>query len=308
MLEHFENMNAALFAHGIETRPILPDLVSVVQSAYFDSSHAYVDEIERGKICALFKTRDGAHLGEAAGDLADTMRRILHHREIDVMWADDGKDRNVLNRVLASKSAVLVMCREGDTIDPRVYDAAAMVLRLEMNGNLLGRVCRHFWNDDYDRKLNHGADAYTLTDVLVAARGATSSVSFFERLYGPRRAEPVVEAPAKPPRMKLSDMSGFGPARTWGLQLAEDVRAYRAGDISWSDVDSGLLLSSPPGGGKTLFAAALAAELECEFVPTQYSEGEGSDSRITKGMEKLFARAVLACVESGVLIHGAEAA
>ncbi len=37
-----------------------------------------------------------------------------------------------------------------------------------------------------------------------------------------------------------------------------------------------------------MFAAALAAECECEFVATSYSEWEGSDNRITKGMEKIF--------------------
>lgn len=87
------------------------------------------------------------------------------------------------------------------------------------------------------------------------------------------RPEPLLTAGEighKPP-MTVETLSGYGRTKDWALDLKADLDDYLASILAWSEMSTKLLLSGPPGTGKTTFARALCNSLQVPLVVTSVS-------------------------------------
>lgn len=91
----------------------------------------------------------------------------------------------------------------------------------------------------------------------------------------------------------LHDLSGYGEAKVWGVELAEDLAAWKTGVLAWDDVDCGILLSGPPGSGKTSYAAALAKTCGVPLILGSAArwQATGHLGDMLKAMRKAFSEA-----------------
>jgi cell division protease FtsH len=115
-------------------------------------------------------------------------------------------------------------------------------------------------------------NSLTLADLPLAVcadRSADACIAALERLLA--RQDAVDDGPT------LHDLPAYGEAGEWGLACAADLLGYKAGRISWDDVDHrAALLSGPPGVGKTAWAHALARTAQVPIVATSVAQWNAS--------------------------------
>jgi ATP-dependent Zn protease len=100
-----------------------------------------------------------------------------------------------------------------------------------------------------------------------------------------------VERPKHP---ELRRLAGVDEAKRFGENLANDLAAYKAGQIEWSDIDPGCLFYGPPGTGKTTVAKAIAAHSDAGYIETSYAawaQGTEGGNDIVANIRATFALA-----------------
>jgi cell division protease FtsH len=173
--------------------------------------------------------------------------------------------------------------------------AADMTVRIASpDGGVLRRAMRLCLDGQVPRAVDDAVAAgLDLDDLVAAFRPGSTPSEAIARLRTAAAARSGVAAGIDLPDLETA--VEYGAARTWGLALARDIADFRAGRITWAEIDRGAVLHSEPGFGKSFFARILARA--CGIPLVVFSIGElfassrGDLDGVIKLMRSFFERA-----------------
>lgn len=181
-------------------------------------------------------------------------------------------------------------------LSPELLASADYRLRIPPPTNAqLSATLRAFYGNKRIGKLppNIGAKAHA-SAIFAAMRPAENAGRAVARLYelDKRLRGGVAQRAANPTGPTLSELTGYGAAKDWGLALAQDLQAYRRGELVWAELSTAALLHGAPGTGKTLFASALARSCGIPIISTSlgqlFASTDGFLNSMTKALDEIF--------------------
>jgi AAA+ superfamily predicted ATPase len=245
-------------------------------------------------------TADGVDTDSYSNSVMDALYQTKHypeHQMAVVVVEQDEKPRRIISNFASncgSAPRAIVLTEKLDALPPVVVLAVDQVIQIgAVDGRALKAACAVVLKLEMSLQDAEALCRFPMDQVYAVLRRGRKVSDILDRLSKiPVQHEEPTKRQSKEP-LALEAMHGYGEAKRWGLELARDLADWKTGQISWDDVDRGILLSGPPGVGKTVFAQALAKQCEVPLIASSLGQWQatGHLGDLLKAMRGDFRRA-----------------
>lgn len=214
-----------------------------------------------------------------------------------MMIAATDKPRTILKRMdgdFSRKRRLLIFREQGAELPFQVSLKVDVEVDIPPISTMDFRIgCRIAYQMDVSPSEAEAAMSYPLLHVWAALRRGRPIGNALARLAEASALDAKPSSATSESLPPLQDMFGYGQAQDWGMELAQDLIDWQRGKIDWSEVDTGIVLSGPPGVGKTQFAAALARQCNVPIIATSLArwQSRGHLGDLLKAMRADFEKA-----------------
>ncbi|WP_349508016.1 AAA family ATPase [Ensifer sesbaniae] len=214
-----------------------------------------------------------------------------------MMIAATDKPRTIIKRLegdCSRKRRLLILREQGAELPIQVMLGVDVEVDIPSISTMDFRIgCRIAYRIDVTPSEAEAAMSYPLPHVWAALRRGRPIRNALARLADASDLDVKQSRDKRQDLPLLQDMYGYGGAKEWGLELAQDLIDWQRGRIDWSEVDTGIVLSGPPGVGKTQFAAALARQCSVPIIAASLArwQARGHLGDLLKAMRSDFDKA-----------------
>lgn len=214
-----------------------------------------------------------------------------------MMIATTDKPRTILKRMdgdFSRKRRLLIFKEQGAELPFQVSLKVDVEVDIPSISTMDFRIgCRIAYQIDVSPSEAEAAMSYPLLHVWAALRRGRPIGNALARLAEASALDAKSSSAKSESLPSLQEMFGYGQAKDWGMELAQDLIDWQRGKIDWSEVDTGIILSGPPGVGKTQFAAALARQCNVPIIATSLArwQARGHLGDLLKAMRGDFEKA-----------------
>jgi cell division protease FtsH len=243
---------------------------------------------------------DGVDTDSYSNSVMDALykTRFYDQQEMAVVVIEEGEKPKRIVETFAMKcgsaARAIVLTTSTDALPPAVMLAVDKVIQIgSVDGRAMQAACAVVLNMKISLQNANMLCSFPMEQVYAVLRRGRKISDVLSRLaeIPPETDEPERKQSRDTPALEA--MHGYGEAKRWGMELARDLADWKTGVISWDDVDRGILLSGPPGVGKTVFAQALAQQCNVPLIASSLGQWQstGHLGDLLKAMRGDFRRA-----------------